>query len=93
MSATTAARPGPGWVRVHRAALAIAVLAVVAFVRSETRKKTGQAIAVETRAIRISETAPSTCGIRGAPDRIATGSRTAAPASSWPAASPFSKEP
>jgi hypothetical protein len=28
MSATTAARPGPGWVRVHRAALAIAVLAV-----------------------------------------------------------------
>ena len=65
----------------------VTVLAAVGVVWRRTRKKIGQASAVDRTPTAISETAPSSAGVRGAPDRRAAGSATSAPAATIPVAS------
>ena len=54
----------------------VTVLAAVGVVRRRTRKKIGQAIAVDRTPTPRSEIAPSSAGVPGAPDSRATGSAT-----------------
>jgi hypothetical protein len=65
----------------------VTVLAATAVVRRSTRKKIGQANAVEIVPTAISAMSPSTCGVPGIPVRSATGSTTSAPVVSIPVAS------
>ena len=83
MSPNPATRPTPTGsaraielqVRANAGTMKVTVLAAVGVVRRRTRKKTGQAMAVDRTPTPMSEIAPSRAGVPGAPDRSGDGER------------------
>ena len=84
---TGSARTSEPHIRANAGTMKVAVLAAVGVVRRRTRKKMGQATAVDRTPTPSSEIAPSAASGPGVPDRSATGRAMRAPAVSMPVAS------